>query len=229
MQALVTGTSSGIGEAVARRLLSEGHSVVGISRGTSAIQHINFQNEKLDLSELARLENRLPSLAKQYANVSSLVLCAGFGRFGNLEEFSYAQIQELINVNLVANLYIARAFLPALKTRHSGTLVFVGSESALSGGRRGVAYVAAKAGLAGAVKALRQECASSDVKVGVVVPGMVKSNFYDNSEFTHGANPENYIEPEDVADAVMLMLNSREGSVVDTIHVSPMKSVIHRR
>ena len=229
MQALVTGTSSGIGEAVARRLLSEGHSVVGISRGTSAIQHINFQNENLDLSELATLENRLPSLAKQHANVSSLVLCAGFGRFGNLEEFSYAQIQELINVNLVANLYIVRAFLPALKTRQSGTLVFVGSESALSGGRRGVAYVAAKAGLAGAVKALRQECASSGVKVGIVVPGMVKSNFYDNSEFTHGASPENYIEPEDVADAVMLMLNSRKGSVVDTIHVSPMKSVIRRR
>ena len=229
MQALVTGTSSGIGEAVARRLLSEGHSVVGISRGTSAIQHINFQNENLDLSELATLENRLPSLAKQHANVSSLVLCAGFGRFGNLEEFSYAQIQELINVNLVANLYIVRAFLPALKTRQSGTLVFVGSESALSGGRRGVAYVAAKAGLAGAVKALRQECASSGMKVGIVVPGMVKSNFYDNSEFTHGASPENYIEPEDVADAVMLMLNSRKGSVVDTIHVSPMKSVIRRR
>ena len=229
MQALVTGTSSGIGEAVARRLLSEGHSVVGVSRGTSAIQHINFQNENLDLSELATLENRLPSLAKQHANVSSLVLCAGFGRFGNLEEFSYAQIQELINVNLVANLYIVRAFLPALKTRQSGTLVFVGSESALSGGRRGVAYVAAKAGLAGAVKALRQECASSGMKVGIVVPGMVKSNFYDNSEFTHGASPENYIEPEDVADAVMLMLNSRKGSVVDTIHVSPMKSVIRRR
>ena len=229
MQALVTGTSSGIGEAVAQRLLSEGHSVVGISRGTSGIQHINFQNEKLDLSDLVTLENRLSSLARQYTDVSSLVLCAGFGRFGNLEEFSYAQIQELINVNLVANLYIARAYLPALKTRQSGTLVFVGSESALSGGRRGVAYVAAKAGLAGAVTALRQECASSGVKVGIVVPGMVKSNFYDNSDFTHGANPENYIEPEDLADAVMLMLNSREGSVVDTVHVSPMKSVIHRR
>ncbi len=229
MQALVTGTSSGIGEAVAKRLLSEGHSVIGISRGISGIQHLNFQNEELDLTDLATLENRLPSLAKQYANVSSLVLCAGFGRFGNLEEFSYAQIRELIDVNLIANLYIARAYLPALKARQAGTLVFVGSESALSGGRRGVAYVAAKAGLAGAVSALRQECAPSGVKVGIVVPGMVKTNFYNNSEFTHGASPENYIEPEDIADAVMLILNSRQGSVVDTVHVSPLKSVIRRR
>ena len=226
---IVTGTSSGIGRAIAERLLEDGHQVLGMSRSGHGIDHANFQLEQLDFSKLRSLENQLPELARKHSDISSIVFCAGYGQFGNLEEFSYRQIQELINTNLLANLYLARAFLPSMKSKKEGNLLFIGSESTLSGGRRGVVYVASKAGLAGAVKALRQECASSGIRVGTVVPGMVKTNFYNKSEFTHGSDSANYIKPQDIAETVSMMLNSRSGTVYDEVRITPLKSVIQRR
>ncbi len=229
---LVTGCSSGIGEAVANRLLAEGHQVLGVSRsrGRSSVDFDSkFQFESVDLSDLRMLEVSLPKLAKAYPDVDSIVFCAGIGRFGNLEEFSYVQIAQIIEVNLTAQLFLAKAFLSLFKSRRRGNLVFIGSESALSGGRRGVAYTASKSGIQGIARALRSECSASGVHIGVVTLGMTKSKFYDAAKFTHGDLPENFIRPEDVADAVSLMLHSRAGTVIDEIRMSPLKSVIQRK
>ncbi len=231
-QIIVTGASSGIGKAVSGRLLDDGHSVVGVSRrpdtgtgdGNGAYRH-----EAVDLSDLAALESRIPELIDRAGSVSGLILSAGYGEFGNLEEFSYEQLQRLIDVNLTAQIFLSRAFLPIMKRNGFGDLVFIGSESALSGGRRGAAYVAAKSGMLGLARALRQECASSGVRVGIVNLGMTKSSFYDSATFTHGHEPDNYIEPEDVAAMVSAMLNLRSGTVVDEIRMTPAKSVIQRR
>ncbi len=229
---LVTGVSSGIGSAIAQRLLKEGHAVLGISRrqvemGNPEIE--NFTSISLDLSDLSNLKSELPNLIEQYSEISSIVFCAGYGRFGNLEEFSFDQIQQMINTNLTGQIFLARAFLPQMKSKRNGNIVFISSESILSGGRRGAVYTASKSAIQGLAKSLRNECSPKGIHVGIVVPGMVKTDFYSGAEFTHGEDPENFIEPEDMANAVSLMLNSRSGTVIDEIRATPLKSVIKRR
>ena len=229
---LVTGVSSGIGFAIAQRLLKERHAVLGISRrqvemGNPEIE--NFTSISLDLSDLSNLKTELPKLIEQYSQISSIVFCAGYGRFGNLEEFSFDQIQQMINMNLTGQIFLARAFLPQMKSKCYGNIVFISSESILSGGRRGAVYTASKSAIQGLAKSLRNECSPKGIHVGIVVPGMVKTDFYSDAEFTHGEDPENFIEPEDVANAVSLMLNSRFGTVIDEIRATPLKSVIKRR
>ena len=157
------------------------------------------------------------------------MFCAGYGRFGNLEEFSFDQIQQMINMNLTGQIFLARAFLPQMKSKCYGNIVFISSESILSGGRRGAVYTASKSAIQGLAKSLRNECSSKGIHVGIDVAGMVKTDFYSDAEFTHGEDPENFIEPEDVANAVSLMLNSRFGTVIDEIRATPLKSVIKRR
>lgn len=227
---LVTGTSSGIGKAIAEALLNAGHQVVGIARRADELKGFeHYHPVPLDLSDLEALPQALDALMKTHPDLNGVVFCAGAGRFGSLEEFSYSQIQALINLNLTAQVFLARAVLPALKRNGRGDLIFIGSEAALAGGKRGAIYSATKFALRGLAQALRQECASRNIRVCIINPGMVKTEFFDELDFTHGDEPENYILPSDVAAAVLNVLEMRGETVIDEINLSPLKKVIQPR
>ena len=226
---LVTGASSGIGRAICERLLEDGHTVAGIARDFSkfAKQHPDFHPVTLDLAGLDTLPQRLVELTKQFSTVDGLVCCAGRGQFGSLEEFSYEQIRALMDLNFTSQAYAARAFLPGMKQRHRGDIVFIGSEAALSGGRKGAIYSASKFALRGLAQALREECAKSGVRISIINPGMVKTDFFKTLNFSHGEDADNYVLPEDVAAAVAMILAARPGTVFDEINLSPLKKAVH--
>ncbi len=229
---IVTGVSSGIGQAVAEMLLSEGRCILGISRRVvefSVPEGSRYTHEQMDLSDLQALKTRLPELAKRYRKIDAIVFCAGYGRFGGLEEFSYDQITDLVNTNLIGQIFLTRAFLPEMKRRRQGRLVYISSESVLSGGRRGAVYTASKSAIHGFVKSLRRECSSDGVHASVIIPGMVESGFYDQAEFTHGEDASNHLLAVEVAQVVETVLKSRDGAVFDEILMTPLKSVIRRK
>lgn len=223
---LVTGCSRGIGLAVTQRLLDEGHAVIGISREVPDIQHEGFSHIRLDLSELAALPDRLKQIAKDHPGIDGLVLNAGMGRFGALEQFSVAQIHQLVDLNLTSQILIAREFVPRLKKQGSGDLVFIGSEAALKGGKNGAVYSATKFALRGLVQALQEECSSNGVRIGIVNPGMVNTSFFDELNFQPGEESDQHLKAGDVADAVMSMLGARAGAMIQEINLQPQKRVI---
>jgi short-subunit dehydrogenase len=228
---LVTGASSGIGRATVLKLVERGHSVVGIARDFTRFgrEDVSFERVFLDLSDLGALPENLAALARQHPDVEALVCCAGRGDFGSLEEFSYQRIRELVELNFLSPAYLVRAFLPSLKKRGRGDLIFLGSESALSGGKRGAVYAASKAALGGFARALREECGKSGVRVSVIHPGMVRTEFFDDLPFAPGEDEANYLLPEEVAELVVHILAARPGAVFDEIHLSPLKKVLRFR
>lgn len=228
---LVTGATSGIGGAITRELLRAGHAVVGIGRHLSRIGTCSpsFAGFELDLSELQQLPSALKELTNAHPDLDGLVCSAGAGRFGSLEEFSYRQIHELIELNLTSQIFVVRAVLPLLKRRRKGDVVFIGSEAGLSGGRYGAVYSATKFALRGLAQALRLECASRDVRVSIVNPGMVRTPFFDPLGFEPGPDPEHSILPEDVARAVCEILAMRRGTVVDEVNLSPLRRVVRNK
>jgi len=225
---LVTGASSGIGRATALRLLDKGHSVIGTARDLRrmAYDHPNFSPFQLDLSDLDTLSDTMAGLGKQFPALDAVVLCAGRGRFGSLEEFSLAQIRSLIDLNFTAQACLVRVLLPGLKRMQGSDVVFVGSEAGLRGSRKGSIYCAGKFALRGFAQALREECGRSGVRVSLVNPGMVKTAFFDDLDFAPGADESNYLPPEDIAEAVCFVLGLPAGSVVDEINLSPLNRVI---
>lgn len=228
---LITGVSRGIGHALARQLLRQGTKVFGTSRSpkTIKIADASFTAIEMDLGKIADDQAVVDALVEQCQDIDGLVLNAGAGRFGGLEEFSHSQIERLISVNLVAQIQIARAFIPIFKHRGSGDIIFIGSESAITAGKQGTIYSAAKFGLRGFSQALRRECATNGIRVGLINPGMVNSHFFDELGFGPGPDPANSILPEQVADAVMLMLNSAANVVFDEINLSPVNKVIVKK
>jgi short-subunit dehydrogenase len=225
---LVTGASSGIGQAISDSLLRRDYRVIGMARDFSKARFDSdhFRAVPIDLSRLDELPARLETLMKDETIIDGVVCCAGSGRFGSLEEFSYRQISSLLDLNLTSHIYLVRALLPGMKKRAAGDIIFMGSESARSGGKRGAVYSAANFGLRGLAQSLRHECAASGIRVSIVNPGMVKTAFFDELDFQHGDEPDNYILPEDVASAVLTIVEARAGTVFDEINLSPQKKVI---
>jgi NADP-dependent 3-hydroxy acid dehydrogenase YdfG len=225
---LVTGASSGIGRAVAETLLAQGHHVIGVSRDTAKFAHDlpHFSAVQLDLSDLQALPKPLRELEKSFANLDAVVFCAGKGQFGSLEEFSYRQIEELMTVNFTSQAVLTRALLPALKRKPRSDLIYIGSEAALKGSRKGALYCASKFALRGFTQALREECGKSGVRVCLINPGMVRTAFFDGLNFAPGDDDSHALLPEDVAQAVAYVLATREFMAVDELNLSPLNKVV---
>jgi NADP-dependent 3-hydroxy acid dehydrogenase YdfG len=225
---LVTGASSGIGRAIAKKLLHQGHHVIGVSRNIQQFTHPleNFSTVQLDLSHTNSLPVQLRELAKNFPDIDTVIFSAGFGQFGSLEEFSYSQIETLMTVNFTSQVFLTRALLPQLKRKQRADLIYIGSEAALKGSRKGAIYCASKFALRGFTQALREECSNSGVRVCLLNPGMVKTEFFDTLSFAPADHETNYLLPEDIAETVDYVLNSRAHIVIDEINLNPLNKVV---
>ena len=228
---VVTGASRGIGRAISEMLIREGAVVLGIAPNFSpwTNQPAGLYPLELDLAQLDSLPAHLKSIADEHPDIDGLICNAGYGRFGSLEEFSPQQIHDLINLNLTSQILLTREFLPTIKSRGRGDLIFIGSEAALSGRRRGAVYCATKFALRGLAQSLREECSGSGIRTSIINPGMVKTGFFDNLPFEPGEAEENYTLPEDIAEAVLTILSARPGTCFDEINLSPLKKVVQFR
>lgn len=225
MNILLTGSSSGIGQALCNQLLQEGHQVVGIARRAQQRTE-RFCPVQLDLSDLDALPDALRTLRKEHAPFDAVVCCAGQGRFGDLEQFSYAQIRALIDLNFTSHAFVVRALVQDMKRRGGGHIVLLGSEAALRGAQKGALYCAAKFALRGFAQALREETARHGIAVTLINPGMVRTPFFDALDFRPGADAACAIEAADIASTIAHVLAMRPGTVLDEINLSPQKKVI---
>ncbi len=228
---LVTGASSGIGKAITEKLLHLGHRVIAISRNPDRqAQHgENFSSIAMDFSKLDKLPDQLKVLKKQFSDIDAIIFSAGAGLFGNLEEFSYHQIQHLLAVNFTGQVFLTKAFLPALKKQSCADLIYIGSEAALKGARKGSIYCASKFALRGFTQALREECAKNNVRVSLINPGMVKTDFFEQLSFEPGHEPNQHLLAEDIAEAVAYILKARPGIVIDEINLNPANKVVKNK
>ena len=226
---LISGASSGIGRATAKRLLNAGHRVIGIGRDFSKCDFTdqNFVAVEMDLGDIKKLPEKLEALAKQETDVDAIINCAGRGEFGSLEEFSYKQIYKLMDLNFTSHAFVCRAFVPQLKRLAHSNIIFMGSEAALEGTQKGSLYCASKFALRGFAQALRAECSNSGVHVSIINPGMVKTAFFETLNFAPGEHDSNHIHAEDIAAVIAEVLAMRTGTVIDEINLSPLKKVIN--
>ncbi len=225
---LVTGASSGIGRAIARQLLQTGHTVIGTSRDCTKFKacHQNFSFIELDLSQLDQISTKLKMLEKAFPALDGVIFSAGYGQFGAIEQFSFAQIEKMMIVNFTSQAFITRALIPNLKRKPQSNLIYIGSEAALQGSRKGSVYCASKFALRGFTQALRDECGSSSVRVSLINPGMVKTSFFDSLSFQPGDGETHALLAEDIAKTVDYILNSNSNSVIDEINLNPANKVI---
>jgi NAD(P)-dependent dehydrogenase (short-subunit alcohol dehydrogenase family) len=226
---MVAGSSRGIGAAVRDALLARGHRVVGVARRAEEFAGDRYSPVALDLSRHEQAAARLRAVLAREERISALVCALGSPLFGHLEQVSERQIRDHLDLNLLSPILLVRTVLAHLKRQPRSDVVLIGSEASLRGGRRGSIYCAAKFGLRGFAQALREEASGSGVHVSLVLPGMVRTGFFEALDFEPGAAPDNAVEPGDIAAGVALILESRDGTVFEELTVMPLKKVVRRK
>jgi short-subunit dehydrogenase len=226
--AVVTGSSSGIGRAISQDLLSHGYKVIGLARDHKKFDPGNkhYFPYEIDLTDFDRTVSLLKKILVDHEEINILVSNAGFGKFQSLENFSIKQIQSFLDLNLLSHILVCQFLVKYFKKKMGGDIIIMGSEAGVLGKKKSTLYSAAKFGLRGFSQALRDEASSSNIRVCLINPGMVRSPFFDSLNFYPGKNFENAIEPSDVAAAVMDILATRRGTIIDEINLSPAKKTI---
>lgn len=183
---LITGASGGLGLALSKHVLSAGHQLVACVRNPERLATLKqayptqLTVAPLDVTDLSQIH----TLAEQHQDIDVLANVAGGAIIGAMEEMSDAQIHQQIQLNLLAPIHISRAFLPAMRAKKSGCLIFItsiGGRTAFAGGSM---YHAAKFGLEGFAETLAQEIAEFGIRTLIIEPGSIQSDFLSNLHWT---------------------------------------------
>lgn len=169
--ALVTGGSSGIGQAIARRLRDEGARVFTAQRGADS----EFESINADLADSASPARVITDVTGRAGRLDVLVNNAGLMLEALTEEMSLADWERTLSVNLTAPFLLIKAALPHLRTI-KGSIVNVGSIEGLGSNPKHAAYCASKAGLHGLTRAIAVDHSSEGIRCNAVAQGWIDTD-----------------------------------------------------
>jgi NAD(P)-dependent dehydrogenase (short-subunit alcohol dehydrogenase family) len=184
---LVTGASSGIGEACARFLSQRGLRVYGFSRratGTSKTGDNGVVHLAMDITDDCSVKQAVGLVLEREERIDIVVNSAGIGIAGAIEETSIEEARMQLEVNFFGVLRVCRAVLPAMRERGSGYIINIGSIGGLIAIPYQGLYSASKFALEGLSESLRVEVKDFGIRVVIVEPGDHKTSFTENRRLT---------------------------------------------
>ena len=234
LNVVVTGGSRGLGLGIARRLAASGFNVIALARSTTdqldaAIAQVGLEGSGglhfrgYDLSELAALPVMVRKLRSEFGMIYGLVNNAGLGTGGVLATMPDANIERLINLNVVMPLILTKYILRSMLSARAGRIVNISSIVGRTGYSGLSAYSATKASLEGFTRALAREVGPVGITVNAVAPGFV------DTEMTQSISPIGHekiirrsalgrmAEVEDVAHAVDYLFTDKARNITGTV------------
>ena len=214
---LVTGASSGIGEAVARQAAARGDHVVLVARGREALDRVAAACEQLgaasamvapaDVSDDAQVESAVSAALARHGALDVVVSCAGVVAYGRITDVPVEVFDQVVATNVLGPVNLARHVLPVLRDQDEGSMVLVGSVIGHIGVPDMAAYVLSKWGVRALLRQLRVDNRDRPgVRFGYVAPGGVDTPIYRQAA-TYGDSvgrpPFPVTSPERIADRVL--------------------------
>jgi 3-oxoacyl-[acyl-carrier protein] reductase len=221
--AVVTGSTKGIGLAIAERLHAAGAGVVVSSRTANDVAAVAKRlgapaiGIPCDVGDPAACERLIGETVERLGRLDILVNNAGFGIFKSINELSVEEWRRQIDVNLGGVFYCSKAAMPHLSATGDGFIVNIGSLAGRNFFAGGTGYNAAKAGLVGMTEAMMLDVRHDDVRVSIVMPGSVNTHF--RGEQASGRSWP--LEADDVALAVMQILDYPKEAHVSRVEMRP--------
>lgn len=234
---VVTGASSGIGEAVCRSLVKFGASVVMLARRQERLDAVSTDlgnravGISCDVTNLAALEMAIGQAAERFGNIDAVIAVAGRGMVGSIHTGSPEAWRELMDLNLIGPLATVRYAVGHFPKEGRRDIVFVGSTGGITPMPGVGIYGATKRGLRAAFDTMRLEVADMGVNTSLVMPGMFLTEGLtegvafsgdfppsDMPMFASGGGPAS---PKPLADAVAFMLALPEGVCINEMVIRP--------
>lgn len=177
----ITGASSGIGKATAHYFQTKGWNVIATMRDTSSAADLatleNTFVTRLDVTDASSITDAVSAGIAKFGQIDVLLNNAGYGAYGALEAFSMDRIRRQFDTNVIGLLAVTKAVLPHMRGSRSGTIINISSIGGQITFPLGTLYHGTKFAVEGLSEALHYELEPLGIRVRIVRPGMIKTNF----------------------------------------------------
>lgn len=230
--ALVTGASSGIGEATAKALAAEGVQVGLAARREEKLAAVADQIEAdgdeavvvpTDIRDEGEVETMVEQTEEALGSIDILVNNAGAVKFGPFATTDKGEIEKQVEVNLLGLMNVTQTVLRSMLESGGGDIIAVSSVLAKYPNGNASAYTGAKYGVNGFCEALREEVADDGVRVTVVMPGSVNTDMIDVESLDRDV-----LSPADVAETILFAVSRPDNVLMAELLVAPSPPVPYR-
>lgn len=225
--AFITGGSKGIGYGISEVLINNGWKVAITGRNQEQVSKAAADLNKIqkdstigiaaDVRELKQQEDAVAKVLQTWGRLDALIANAGLGHFGSVETITDEQWRATIDTNLTGVFYSVKASVEALK-KTQGYIITIGSLAGTNFFAGGSAYNASKFGLLGFTQATMLDLRPHKIKVSTIMPGSVTSHF---NNHTPNEKDAWKIQPEDIGELVLSLLNMNPRTLPSKIEVRP--------
>ena len=228
MVSIVTGSSKGIGFAIAKAFVSRGMQVVLTARKEDELREAaaalaseaNVHTVRADVRNWPDADRLIKEAVQRFGGVDVLVNNAGVGKFAPVADLSLDDWQQVLETNLSGVFYCCRAAMPEMKRRGGGYIVNISSLAGKNAFAGGAAYCASKAALNAFSEALMQEVRHDNIRVSYVMPGSVSTGFGDRG---FGGEADWKSAPEEVAEVVVDLITLNPRSLASSVELRPSR------
>jgi NADP-dependent 3-hydroxy acid dehydrogenase YdfG len=219
---MITGASSGIGQATARAALQAGARVILLARRKDRLDALADGSGKAlavacDVTQPDQIANAVRQGLARFGQIDVLINNAGQGLYAAVEEIEAAEFRALLELNLIAPLMMMQAVIPPMRRQGAGRIINVSSGATLATYPGSAAYTSSKAGLNMLSGVARLELAEAGITVSTVYPFMTRSEFYQSVKLGQEAAIAQAEQsaafahaPERVAEKILAMVESGE-------------------
>jgi NAD(P)-dependent dehydrogenase (short-subunit alcohol dehydrogenase family) len=231
--AIVTGGTKGIGRAIAQALLADNHKVMITGRDGDQVADVvkalgaecgdpsRIAGRAVDVRDRRAMDRLVVDTVDTFGNVSVLINNAGVGLFAPIETMTDEEWASVIDTNLTGVFFASRAVLPVMKAAGGGWIINIASLAGRNYFANGGAYCASKAGLVAFSESLMLEARPHDIRVSVVMPGSVATEFSGPSAKSDDDSWK--LSSEDIARTVMDLLHHSSRSLPSKIEIRPSR------
>lgn len=229
----ITGTSSGIGLAIAKKFSEKGYPLLLLDRSGKSkdLKLPNSVHAKVDVTDLSSFQEAVDMAAETYGPVDCLVNNAGCMLLSNIQSQDPAEWKRMIDVNVVGVLNGVKTVLKSMVENETGTIVNISSIAGKKSFPNHVAYTGTKFAVHGLTENLREEVADKNVRCITIAPGVVETNllghtssdtiisdYSDWKESIGGA-----ISPNDIANAILFAYEQPQNVCIRELVIAPTK------
>lgn len=229
--AVITGASSGLGQAFAVSLVQKGAHVYGLAR---RIERLNALRDKLgprfhpiacDVTRPHDVDAAFQRVIREAGRLDILINNAGLGRMGPVDKLSLEDWDVQMNTNLRGIFLCTRAAVPQMKKQNAvtgfgGHIINIASVAGLIGNPNLSAYNATKFGVRGFSEAIMKELREHGIKVTCVYPGSVATEFFEVSGMRGADRP---VTPEQVAQTLLHLLETDDNYLISEVVIRPLR------
>lgn len=221
--ALIIGASSGVGKEIANYLKASGYIVYGTSR--KAIYDEDNYMIPFDVTKEETIKEAVKYIMSREKEINILVNCPGYGLTGAVEDISLEEAKDIFNTNLFGIMMVQKNVLPIMRKQRKGLIINISSVAGFISIPYQSMYSASKYALEAVTEALRMEVKQFGIKVSMIEPGDMKTNFYRVT----ASDAKESVYKETCESAVNEMIRSEHNGPSAIVVVKEFKKILRRK